>query len=1339
MSIRFTPFEPLRVAPNLDESALTSQPATEPTTTDALSVPSANTRAPPINDAPGDLSPAGRRHDNDHVDINKIDVMPTTEELYSNRPVYLPVSNPSTWHKQGLQGLVDRWFRLLREDTIGLLKDAARSRLHLSDKPAPHHRTAQLQVYENVHIDPYIAFDPCGGLVFCILFKQPQELWNKNALERQEWWVKNKGFEPDSLVCILDTSRSPIFCQVGAYSDKSPLKSDYSSSKVRIVLRPIDQSPRYIHRLLDWARDEEKHRVFVLLKYPFFQTWNSVPHLRALQGMSSSPEPLLSGLLEPSRLPQPPLVRPPAYSLRSGFRFNLSQVLRGANAAQLDVASPFDMSSLEANSDLDPGQCHALVHALTHRVALIQGPPGTGKSFTGVAIIKTLLNSTTSSDLGPILVVSYKNQALDGLLEKLVEAGVKGIIRVGAQSKSEILAPLNLNKQVRGAKRSESDLQELKRLDGKVYAAGKNINPDLDQLPESDYDRRIIAGRVEERLEDWKEARDNWGNVWNRHSVNILQGAQVVGVTASGLAGKRKWFEKINARVVVFEEAGSMPESHALTSIIPSIEHCILIGDHLQLRPKANRWEFETLNLADAQFGYDVSLLERLANSGIPLVTLTTQYRMYPDISRISRGILYPMVKDAAQVHQHPPVAGMRERVFWFDHQAPETEDDSNPDVTAVFKPKINRFEVEMVAGLVKHLLSQDDVEPDDIAVITPYAAQASVLQQRLSELGAVEALFEQEERHDILLGDGVDQPQLLPKRSIGALRVASVDSFQGEEENIVILSLVRSSNGNEIGFLKSENRANVALTRARNGMYIFGNCKTLQASPYWSKVISMLQETDSVGRSLDMECPRHPHRSIRITRPADFDDLSPQGGCDEICGKGLPCGHACQDPCHSDFCHGRATCKAPCPQILPCGHPCREACGSTCTLVCKDRVIDRIITLPCGHDAPLGLECGRYPHILCVQEVSVTLPDCGHTVRLPCFQQDQPPVCTNACGRLLDCGHRCAVQCHKHDICPPCQVPCSLQCQHQSCSKLCSDICFPCISPECTPSLPSGIRIFSLNARRQYLELAAKALHEVQHLRQTVEAVPQDERARLSKPTTLHADAALEKHIRPIVRRSARYAALAAVRRAVSTLHQTLAQTEPALQSACGGTLNLQEALLTAHLLTRLDVAMVSDFLLLRSRAGTTSGARTLDFAECRTHCAALYDQACARALPRLALHADVAWAQWALLEGTAADEAHIRLDRANDVLMADGSEVWLDPSEGMGLMEDVMAAEGGEVKLGGFLVGVEREVSGRRCGWRSCASGHFFLGGSGDSKCPECGGEGSGRDEDEDVQMGG
>lgn len=441
--------------------------------------------------------------------------------------------------------------------------------------------------------------------------------------------------------------------------------------------------------------------------------------------------------------------------------------MTGGEHLRFTPGKPFDDTTLRKKSTLDRAQRLSTLDALASGLALIQGPPGTGKSYTGVAIIKTLLKNREAAKLGPIICVCYSNHALDQLLEHLVNDGVKQLIRLGSRSKSELLQNLNLHhisKELKATKTEGYEKYQLyEKLDtvldeiGELMpglrdpASWRNVKEYLEDHHHDHFNQlfghgvdgdgfREVRGKKYSILNSWvKEGPNRLGSArpvpelisaslnemsalersalhkyWvqestlelNRRFLHLLDSyrditvslkmchqeldlrcllrAHIIGVTTTGLARNFDILRRVGAKVVVIEEAGEILEAHTLTALLPSVEHAILIGDHEQLRPQINNYEFQYDNPRGAGFSLDISLFERLVHPQrgylkLPHSSLEVQRRMYPSIAELFRSTLYPKLQDHESVVNHPEVCGMRKRLFWLDHGEKEDGSPSDP------------------------------------------------------------------------------------------------------------------------------------------------------------------------------------------------------------------------------------------------------------------------------------------------------------------------------------------------------------------------------------------------------------------------------------------------------------------------------------------------------------------------------------------------------------------------------------------------------------------------------------------------------------------------------------
>ncbi|KAK1991108.1 hypothetical protein LX36DRAFT_591170 [Colletotrichum falcatum] len=1153
-------------------------------------------------DMPGRLSRRGPRHDNDHADISKIKLLPTHEEIMSSRDEYLPTANPEQHHLQGLQGLLDRHFRLLREDTLHDLRNAIRVSVESKVK-VNEVRTRVFRYERAVAIDA--SFEWRSGLEFVVRIDQPRATKGLDKMDRAAWWNQEKRLTDGSLVCIASEVGSIFFFQVS----RSTIR-DADNKTRQVETEEPGEGPRYslvddkdyayvhlhlaetgtaeVKRCMLWLQMMGVRQYRRLLEFPSILLPAFAPPLKALQKMSQETYVPFQDILTLRGGDEPPDISPPLYSLRPGFSFDLSCLSNDGTKLSYATGKAFTPSELNRHSTLDSTQSEAVLNSLRRSFALIQGPPGTGKSYTGEALIKVLLANKSKARLGPIMCVCYTNHALDQLLEHLLDDGVQNIIRIGSRSKSERLGSVNLRQvaqlQTRTKTEGRSLYESIETLNSDTaeiaqeLLAFKSLNtnekirlflakshpsqhdqlfgaepengegwqtvrrsrkkavkewlsggstvkpprslPELYRLRLSDlsHQERIVLyedwmqGALRTELEELSELHEAYGkhkeynnNVRSAIDLRCLREATVIGVTTTGLAMNIDLLRRVHVKVLLCEEAGEVLEAHLLTALLPTVEHAILIGDHLQLRPQIQDWRLQRANPAGIKYSMDVSLFERLVQPppnipSLPFSILDMQRRMHPSISNLVRSTLYPSLSDSDGVREYPEVCGLAKRLFWLHHESPESGRHSDQD--SIETSYSNDFEVEMVSALVSHLLKQGVYKSGEIAVLTPYLEQLKKLRQKLGSMTQI--IVNDRDMEDLAEIDPSDgNPQATPRAeaakasAMHGVRAATVDNFQGEEANVVIVSLVRSNNEKRCGFLSTSNRINVLLSRAKHGMYIIGNSDTSIHVPMWAQVVEMLQNSGSFGRQLELQCPRHPESRSLVSRAEQFIQYSPDGGCNLKCDRRLACGHSCTGPCHSDFLHHALKCIEDC--VRPkegCDHACRKRCGEPCDKLCREVLRGAGLELPCGHTVDT-VECWKAQDpskINCIVQVDKQVPGCNHTVKVSChvdvsrksyqckaecgFQRPCSHTCRTKCsscrtrkdGEVIEedhgsckqicerpftsCSHGCKESCHGETGCPPCSAPCQNQCVHSKCAKKCHEPCAPC-AEMCSSSCP--------------------------------------------------------------------------------------------------------------------------------------------------------------------------------------------------------------------------------------------------------------------------------------------
>jgi helicase required for RNAi-mediated heterochromatin assembly 1 len=403
--------------------------------------------------------------------------------------------------------------------------------------------------------------------------------------------------------------------------------------------------------------------------------------------------------------------------------------------------------------------------------------------------------------------------------------------------------------------------------------------------------KSAILKRFREQAQRYEQAsQDLQIGKWERDAV-ILQKCNVIGLTTTGFSKYRPLVASLKPKIVLIEEAAEVLEGPVTAVCVESLEHLILVGDHQQLQGHCNVQELEEV------FHLNVSMFERLVRNNMPFKTLTRQRRMDPEIRRALAPI-YQDLEDHPSVIGRPPVPGMGEvRSFFFDHDWSEGSDS--------MLSKYNEPEAEFIVGFFCYLVQAGMVPPHGITVLTFYNGQRKLILKMLR-------------KKVFLAGEYIS--------------VNTVDSYQGEENAIVLLSLVRSNENGNIGFLEVANRVCVALSRARLGFYVFGNATQLSKDPLWNQVLAIMgSNPNRVGPRFPVECVNHKKR-LEVQYPRDWDG---RYGCDKKCLERLDCGHKCPLTCHP-FPHELVICRVACRRTLICGHPCIKECCGECD--CKSK-----------------------------------------------------------------------------------------------------------------------------------------------------------------------------------------------------------------------------------------------------------------------------------------------------------------------------------------------------------------------------------------------------------------
>lgn len=394
-----------------------------------------------------------------------------------------------------------------------------------------------------------------------------------------------------------------------------------------------------------------------------------------------------------------------------------------------------------------------------------------------------------------MLIICHTNQALDHFLEGLIDF-VPNIVRLGSQSKHPRLDPFNIR-----CLHQPHSAQLVKHMEH-VRNQIKEGNGDFEK-------QTLLNLCLRQRLRELQQICD----------VRAVQHAncRIIGMTSTMAARSQTLLKLFGAGTVIVEEAAVMLEPQVIIALSKDVNRLVLIGDHKQLRPT-------TGSLITARhFNFEVSMFERLIiHQGVICIPLTLQRRMHPliaDLVRVTR--FYEHYEDSEDDAVKDQVLINGRNVFFYDHQNIEQ---------SVGSSRANIGEVRLVRAVCDRLLASGCPETD-IVILTPYLAQVKQLADSYQGLTSA--------------------------TTYGKVPVFAIDNYQGREQRVVLLSLVRSFGNNssvdpQIGFVAQENRICVALSRARAALFMFGNASALvKCSETWRRVVDHLMQQGAIGKSL--------------------------------------------------------------------------------------------------------------------------------------------------------------------------------------------------------------------------------------------------------------------------------------------------------------------------------------------------------------------------------------------------------------------------------------------------------------------------------------------------------
>jgi superfamily I DNA and/or RNA helicase len=450
-----------------------------------------------------------------------------------------------------------------------------------------------------------------------------------------------------------------------------------------------------------------------------------------------------------------------------------------------------EQNDVEFFSALNPPQQDAVHFALSAQdIAILHGPPGTGKTTT---LAEVIYQAVGRGDR--VLACAPSNTAVDNLLERLV-AMMPNVLRVGH--------PARVFEALRG-----HTLDELVDNDpsNDVIRDMRREVQDLVRAAEKGFRGRDARRRRRELFAEAGQLRGQIRSLERSIVRGVIDSADVICTTTTI---DDDLLSDAQFNLVVIDEACQTTLPSVWQAILRA-DRLVLAGDHYQLPPTV-------LSDEAAKAGMKDSLMQRLIEREGESVyrRLTVQYRMHESIMNFSSDTFYDgsLVADASvKSHRLCDLTDVVETdqtttpMEFIDTAGAEYDE----QVEADGESKLNPKEANLIVQLVGQLI-EAEVEPSQIAIIAPYAAQVRLLRGRLD---------------------------------IRDLEIDTVDGFQGREKEVVLLTMVRSNERGEIGFLSDSRRTNVAITRARRKLIVIGDSATLGTHKFYA---SMLEYFESIG-----------------------------------------------------------------------------------------------------------------------------------------------------------------------------------------------------------------------------------------------------------------------------------------------------------------------------------------------------------------------------------------------------------------------------------------------------------------------------------------------------------
>jgi ATP-dependent RNA/DNA helicase IGHMBP2 len=482
----------------------------------------------------------------------------------------------------------------------------------------------------------------------------------------------------------------------------------------------------------------------------------------------------------------------------------------------------------------------------SREVAVIHGPPGTGKTTTVVELVHQLVQRGLS-----VLACAPSNIAVDNMVERIARGGPKGLRMVRIGHPARVLSTA-----------AAFTLDDVYR-DSNAYEVVRAMVADMDRLQKDIQRTRNWSERRSKRNE-WNAMKKELKQRETQGVRAILRDANVVLATCTGAADKNLSFARDMFDVAIVDEAGQGLDALVMIPLLRA-KKLVLAGDHLQLPPTIKSVEATTQEIGTLTFFERLIMREknRPEDSGPLSRLLSVQYRMNELIMQFSSKQLYDdkltshtSVKDHKLVDvlvggddekdssaiSKPTTSSLTDDLLLHPLILVDTAGLDLNELGGEQESKKNEGEADVVCTLIHKLLGSDGVGllPSHVGIISPYNAQVELLRDRL-------------------------------KPTYPALEINSVDSFQGREKEVIIMSLVRSNSRGDVGFLKSDQRTNVAITRAKRCLILVTDTETTSHHGFLQKLFAYFSDVGEVWSAAEFlpEVTHYTPPTVATSAPA--------------------------------------------------------------------------------------------------------------------------------------------------------------------------------------------------------------------------------------------------------------------------------------------------------------------------------------------------------------------------------------------------------------------------------------------------------------------------------------